>query len=241
MEEPPIIDIEPEGSAKSRAATAIGCFIQFVPIATIGLALILGALAVALFIWGGEAREEAADALTQDAVPAAVAESPAAAAPATEASTAPSFDGPSVESAVTTTSRGDVNFMVAKGSFAGSGTQLSYEVVYQAYGEGVGYRCFLLPYDARVNRLFQANKGQLGLTFLDGTGQQLLPAQGVKLVPLAEMLAYENQGAPAGWMNRGVVPLNGVAIADIQSVKVSWQLEEELATLLQQIALEGRQ
>lgn len=240
MEEPPIIDVEPEGSAKSRAATAIGCFLQFIPIATVGLGLILGALAVAHFIWGGEVREKAAEALTKETAPEVAAETAGESAPETTEPEAPSFDGPSVESPVTASSRGNANFMVARGSFQGSGTKLSYEIVYQAYGEGIGYRCFLLPYDSRVNRMFQDNRGRLGLTFLDAAGEQIAPARGMAIAPLGEMAAYENQGVPAGWMNRGVVPLDGADISKIQTIRLSWDLEEDLTTLLQQIALEGQ-
>lgn len=244
MEEPPIIDIEPEGSAKSRAATAIGCFIQFIPIATVGLALILGALAVALFIWGGNSREDAADALTKPPAPAAETGAPAEAttpkSPAETEPAAPSIDGPSVVSQVTTTPRGATSYGVAKGSFAGSGTQVSYEVVFQPYAEGIGYRLFILPYDSRVDRLFRANRGRLGVTFLDGAGQQIAPKQGMDVAPLSDFSAYESQGAPAGWMKQGVVPLDGVTIADIQAVKLAWEFEEDLNLLLQQLASERR-
>ena len=58
MEQPPLIDIEPEGDGKSTAVGCVGCLSNLIPVLVVFLVVALIAMGVGWLIWGKDLREK---------------------------------------------------------------------------------------------------------------------------------------------------------------------------------------
>lgn len=140
------------------------------------------------------------------------------------------------EGGVATTSGQSRSYMKSRGDFKTSGSDLTYEIIYQEVGSQLHYRFFLIPYDPQVNKMFQADKGELTVVFADAEGARLLPVEEALILPLSKMTAFEAQGVVSGWVARGIIPIGDRNLAEVNSIKIGWDFDQALGDLLQDLA-----
>lgn len=140
------------------------------------------------------------------------------------------------EAAVAVTAGQSGDYMKSRGNFKTSGSDLTYELIYQEAGGQLHYRFFLVPYDSQVNKMFQADKGELSLVFADAKGDRILPADEVLSLPLSKMNAFEAQGKISGWVARGIIPIGEKNLEEVASIKLGWDFDEALGDLLKDVA-----
>lgn len=137
---------------------------------------------------------------------------------------------------VAATSGQSRNYMKSRGDFKTSGSDLTYEIIYQEAGGQLHYRFFLIPYHPQVNKMFQADKGELTVVFADAQGARLLPVDDALILPLSKMTAFEAQGKISGWVARGIVPIGERNLDEVNSIKIGWDFDQALGDLLQDLA-----
>ena len=135
-----------------------------------------------------------------------------------------------------TKGEGERQYMIWRHDFSTSGSDLEFEIIFQEAGGQLHFRCFVLPYDAQTARLFRGDKGDLNLSFTTGSGEKLLPEDGVFSLPLTKMTAFEANGQVAGWVARGQLPLNTQKYTDLKSVRLGWDFDEELGDWLKELS-----
>ncbi len=122
-----------------------------------------------------------------------------------------------------------------RGNLSTSGSDLTFEIIFQESGGQLQYRCFVQPYDTQTAQLFRADKGDFLLSFADTRGQRLIPFADELELPLTQMTAFENQGRVAGWVTRGMISLEGKTLSELQSVKLGWNLDKDLSDWLKHL------
>ena len=122
--------------------------------------------------------------------------------------------------------------MIRRGDLATSSSDLRYEIVYQEVGGQIQYRCFLLPYDTQTARLLRLDKGDFFLSYHSAAGKALVPREEAHRIPLNKMAPFKSGDKPAGWVNRGVISLDGQTFADLKTVKLAWDFDPEFGEWL---------
>lgn len=130
---------------------------------------------------------------------------------------------------------GQNRYQIWRGDFSTSGSDLEFEVIFQEAGGQLQFRCFVMPYDAQTAKLFLADKGDFLLSFSDIAGQRLVPSDNELPIPLTKMTAFEANGQVAGWVARGMIPLEGQKIGDLKSVRLGWDFDKELGDWLKEL------
>jgi len=126
-------------------------------------------------------------------------------------------------------------YIKSRGTLATSGSNLTYEIIYQESGGQLHYRLFVMPYDSLVDKMFQANKGEFTMVFANAERQRLLPVDGAHVVGLSSLTAFEARGQVAGWVTRGIIPLSGRNMSDVHSFRLGWDLDQDLGDLLKDL------
>lgn len=302
MEQPPLIDVEPEDGENSRLSKLAGCLRRLLPVAVAALLLLTILMAAVIFLWGDEHQDGAANgsgpqtaeqtglAGMMEKVKRAVKGDPAAKAEAKETVTSKggadelanltgakdqslgessqplgdqsehseenkleSTSGQKAKGTVSSSPRrggsfgssigeasvtGAANqYLRWRGDFATSGSDLEFEIIYQEAGGQLQFRCFVMPYDSQTAQLFRGDKGDFLLSFHSAEGRQMVPPEGAVRIPLTKLTAFENGGEVSGWVARGMIPLGAEQVANLQTVKLAWDFDKELADWLK--ALKG--
>lgn len=302
MEQPPLIDVEPEDGEISRLSHLAGCLRRLLPVAVAALLLLIILMAAVIFLWGDERQDGAANgsgsqtaeqtglAGMMEKVKRAVKGDPAAKAEAKETVTSKggadelansagakdqslgessqalgeksehseenkleSTSGQKAKGTVSSSPRrggsfgssigeasvtGAANqYLRWRGDFATSGSDLEFEIIYQEAGGQLQFRCFVMPYDSQTAQLFRGDKGDFLLSFHSAEGRQMVPPEGAVRIPLTKLTAFENGGEVSGWVARGMIPLGAEQVANLQTVKLAWDFDKELADWLK--ALKG--
>lgn len=316
MEQPPLIDVEPEDGENSRLSKLAGCLGRLLPLAVGALVLLIVLMAATILMWGDHSQEGAAGgsepettektglAGMMDKVKRAVKGDPAPkekteTAEATVTGEGGSGDpmkqavnesidladsigaegkspeernrlikekfghleedkpesagGQGTDGIIRTSSRrggsfgssiGEASVTGAanqyqrwRGDFATSGSDLEFEIIYQEAGGQLQFRCFVMPYDSQTAQLFRGDKGDFLLSFHSAEGRQMVPPEGAVRIPLTKLTAFENGGEVSGWVARGMIPLGAEQVANLQTVKLAWDFDKELADWLK--ALKG--
>lgn len=139
------------------------------------------------------------------------------------------------EGAVAVSAGQSRNYMKSRGNFKTAGSDLTYELIYQESGGQLHYRFFLVPYDSQVNKMFQADKGELSLVFAGAQGERLLPVEEALSLPLSTMTAFEARGEVSGWVARGIIPIGEQNLNEVTSIKLGWDFDEALGDLLKDV------
>lgn len=128
-------------------------------------------------------------------------------------------------------------YMIWRSDLSTAGSDLECEIIFQETGGQLHFRLFLLPYDSSTSKWFRSGKGDFLVSFTDGQGQRLIPAKEDFLLPLSKMTAFENRGKVAGWVSRGIIPMDGVEPADLSSVRLGWDFDPDLSAWLKELKL----
>lgn len=129
------------------------------------------------------------------------------------------------------------DYFIWKGDLATAGSDLRFEVVFKEAGGQLQYRCFLMPYDIDTSKFFRADKGDLRVSFHSEDDKRLVPKDKKALsIPLTKMTAFESKGQVAGWVARGLVPLEGQDFSAIKGVALGWDFDEELGDWLKELS-----
>lgn len=125
-------------------------------------------------------------------------------------------------------------YQKSRGDLSAAGTDLRYELIFQEAGGQLHYRFFLLPFDKQADRLFKQGESYLTLRLTQSSQGKMLPADGPQPLPLAEMVAFERDGRPAGWVVRGILPA-GMPVDEIDLVRVGWNFDDRLEGWLKEL------
>ena len=129
----------------------------------------------------------------------------------------------------------DNDYLIWRGDLATAGSDLQFEIIYKQVGSQLHFRCFLQPYDGGTASLFRQDKGDILLSFYGRTGEKMVPKEGAYPLPLTKMSAFEARGQVAGWVARGVIPLEEEKVADLNSVKLAWDFDKDLSDWLKEL------
>lgn len=127
------------------------------------------------------------------------------------------------------------SYEIVRGSFDDFGGRLKHEVIFQEHEDHLHYRLFVYPYHEDVALHFAQGQGSLFVLFVDGKGARVAPSAGKLSIPLGDLVPFEVEGVPTGWVVSEVLPLEDGEMA-VGGVRVTKYFDPELHKLLLDLA-----